>query len=421
MIEADDGLAARRAEQVARESYGRLLAHLASAWRDVSSAQDALAEAFEAALTHWPERGVPENPVAWLAAVARRKLLDQARSRRIAQQSEEHVIRRFEELATAVDDPDALPDRRLALMLICAHPAIDPNIRAPLMMQVVLGVEAARIASAYLVAPATMGQRLSRAKAKIRDAGIPFTFADAEERVERIASVLDALYGAFSISHDEAFADDPSGQGLAEEAIWLARVVVSLSAGEPEPLGLLALFLFIHARRGARRDEDGRYVPLTGQDTTRWRAATVDEAEAHLLLAAERQVVGRFQLEAAIQSAHCVRRHGQRVAWDAIATLYGRLQEMTGSRVVEVNRAVALANAGDLAEGLEILRAVEGKGSLGSFQPFWAAKAELHARAGWVGSAVAAYDRAIGLERDPAVRNFLLTRQAQVSAQHSFV
>ena len=225
----DGGAASLRAEQVARESYGRLLAHLASAWRDVTSAEDALADAFEAALRFWPERGIPDNPVAWFASAARRRLLDQSRRRRVAKQSEEHVIRQIEELATAEAGADAFPDRRLALMFVCAHPAIDPGIRAPLMMQTVLGVDAARIASAYLVAPATMGQRLSRAKAKIRDAGIPFTFPDADQRAERIGSVLDALYGAFAIAHDEAFADDPFGRGLADEAIWLARVVVSLT------------------------------------------------------------------------------------------------------------------------------------------------------------------------------------------------
>lgn len=417
MIQADGDEVALRAEQIARESYGRLLAHLASAWRDVASAEDALAEAFEAALAFWPERGVPENPVAWLASVARRKLLDQSRRRRVANRSEEHVIRQIEELATAETGPDAIPDRRLALMLVCAHPAIDPGIRAPLMMQTVLGVDAARIASAYLVAPATMGQRLSRAKAKIKDAGIPFAIPDADEWIERIGFVLDALYGAFAIAHDEAFADDPFGRGLADEAIWLARVVVSLTAGEPEPLGLLALFLFIQARCEARRDDRARYVPLSEQDASKWLAAMIDEAEAHLFRAAERRAVGRFQLEAAIQSAHCVRRHGAPVAWPAIATLYQRLQDLTRSRVVEVNRAVAVANAGRLADGLAILRLVEAEGGLESFQPFWAAKAELHARAGSVASAAAAYDRAIGLERDPAVRDFLLARQARMAGQ----
>ena len=296
---------ASHVERVARESYGRLLAHLAAAWRDVASAEDSLAEAFESALKSWPERGVPENPTAWLAAVARRNLLDQLRRRRVAARSEEHVVRKLEDLAATNAEAEAIPDRRLALMFVCAHPAIDANIRAPLMMQTVLGIDAARIASAFLVAPATMGQRLARAKAKIRDAAIPFAIPDANDWPERIGWVLEAIYGAFSIAHDEAFAEDPFDRGLADEAVWLARVVASLISAEPEPLGLLALFLFIQARRGARRDSLGRYVPLSMQDPTKWDASRINEAETLLLSAAQRKTLGRFQLEAAIQSAHC--------------------------------------------------------------------------------------------------------------------
>ena len=399
------------AERIARESYGRLLAHLATKWRDVASAEDALAEAFEAALTNWSERGVPENPIAWLATVARRKLLDQARRRRVATESEEHVIRQIEELTSNEPESLAIPDRRLGLMFACAHPAVDPNIRAPLMMQTVLGIDAAHIASAFLVPPATMGQRLSRAKTKIRDAGIPFVVPDADDLGERIGWILEALYGAFAIANDEAFAEDPFGRGLADEAIWLGRVVVNLTDGEPEPLGLLALFLFIHARRAARRDAYGRYIPLSEQLPAHWDDTLVSEAEALLFDAAEKKSVGRFQLEAAIQSAHCARRRGIAVAWAAIAKLYERLGDFSNSRVVEVNRAIAVANADCLAKALALIASIESEGDLAEFQPFWAAKAELHARAGLKDSARAAYDRAIGLERDPAVRDFLQNKR----------
>ena len=407
--------AAAAAKRIARESYGRLLAHLAAAWRDIASAEDALAEGFEAAVTFWPERGVPENPTAWLATVARRRLLDHARRRRVAAESEEHVIRQIEELTSAEGDPEAIPDRRLALMFVCAHPAIDPIVRAPLMMQTVLGIDAARIASAFLVAPATMGQRLARAKANIRDAGISFAIPDVDDWAERIGWVLEALYGAFAIGNDEAFADDPFGRGLAEEAIWLARVVVSLTAGEPEPLGLLALFLFIHARRDARRDALARYIPLSEQDPAMWDASAVEEAETLLFRAADRKTAGRFQLEAAIQSAHCVRLRGASVAWSAIAKLYERLGDFVHSRVVDVNRAIAVANARSLPEGLAIVAEIEAGGDLEEFQPFWAAKAELHARAGFKDSSRAAYDRAVGLERDPAVRDFLLMKRSELA------
>jgi RNA polymerase sigma-70 factor (ECF subfamily) len=260
-----------------------------------------------------------------------------------------------------------------------------------------------------------MGQRLSRAKAKIRDAAIPFAIPDANEWPDRIGWVLEAIYGAFAIAHDEAFAEDPFGRGLAEEAIWLARVVASLTADEPEPLGLLALFLFIRARSAARRDALGRYVPLLEQDPTKWDSSLIDEAEALLLKAARGKKLGRFQLEAAIQSAHCVRRRGVSVAWTAIALLYERLKDFVNSRVIEINRAMAIANADDLKEALALLAAVEVQGELEEFQPFWAAKAELHARAGLRESSRTAYDRAIGLERDPAVREFLLAKRARVA------
>ena len=406
--------AAARIERVARESYGRLVAHLAAAWRGVASAEDALAEAFETALKFWPEQGVPKNPTAWLATVARRNLLDLNRRRRVAARSEDQVIQLIEEFATSKDEIEAIPDRRLALMFVCAHPAIETNIRSPLMMQTVLCLDAARIASACLVAPATMGQRLSRAKAKIRDAAIPFAIPEANEWPDRIGWVLEAIYGAFAIAHDEAFAEDPFGRGLAEEAIWLARIVASLTADEPEPLGLLALFLFIRARSAARRDALGRYVPLLEQDPTKWDSSLIDEAEA-LLLKARGKKLGRFQLEAAIQSAHCVRRRGVSAAWTAIALLYERLKDFVNSRVVEINRAMAIANADDLKEALALLAAVEVQGELEEFQPFWAAEAELHARAGLRESSRTAYDRAIGLERDPAVREFLLAKRARVA------
>ena len=283
------------------------------------------------------------------------------------------------------------------------------------MMQTVLGIDAARIASAFLVAPATMGQRLARAKTKIRDAAIPFAIPDADAWAERIGWVMEAIYGAFAIAHDEAFAEDPFGRGLADEAIWLARVAVSLTAEEPEPLGLLALFLFIQARREARRDARGRYVPLLEQNPALWDASLIDEAEALLLRAARRKTLGRFQLEAAIQSAHCIRRRGAPVAWAAIAMLYERLAGFVNTRVVEINRAIAIANAQGVREGLALIAMVEEQGGLEEFQPFWAAKAELHTRAGLKNSATAAYDRAIGLARDPAVREFLLAKRAEVA------
>ena len=267
---------------MARESYGKLVAYLAAASRDVPGAEDALADAFASALAVWPNQGAPSNPEGWLAKAARRRLIDAARRRRTADHASEAVELIDSELKEAADAPDGIPDRRLALMFACAHPAIEEAIRAPLMLQTILGLDAAAIASAFLVSPAAMGQRLSRAKAKIRLAGVPFKIPEREDLPERLGVALEAIYAAFSHGWAEAFSDDPRGRNLAEEAIWLGRVVVSLIPNEPEAMGLLALMLYAHARREARRDGQGRYVPLSDQKVERWDRTAIEEAEGLL-------------------------------------------------------------------------------------------------------------------------------------------
>ena len=261
------------AARVARESYGKLVAYLAASSRDVPSAEDALADAFASALAVWPTEGAPLNPEGWLAKAARRRLIDAARRRRTADRASEALELIDAELKEAADADEAIPDRRLALMFACAHPAIEESVRAPLMLQTILGLDAAAIASAFLVSPAAMGQRLARAKAKIRLAGVPFRIPEREDLPERLGVALEAIYAAFSFAWGEAFSDDPRGRNLAEEAIWLGRVLVSLSPDEPEAMGLLALMLYAHARREARRDPSGRYVPLSDQAVALWDEA----------------------------------------------------------------------------------------------------------------------------------------------------
>ncbi|MBV1704297.1 MAG: RNA polymerase subunit sigma-70, partial [Hyphomicrobiales bacterium] len=398
----------------ARESYGRLVAHLAREARDLAAAEDALADAFALALENWPRDGTPANPQGWLATVARNRLRDAARRRATASRSLETLTMFERDLRSAVR-ATGVADRRLELMFACAHPAIDPAMRAPLMLQVVLGLDAAAIGAAYLVAPATMGQRLSRAKAKIRDAGVPFRVPEPEERRERMSFALEAIYAAFSNAWGEAFADDPRGRDLSTEAIWLARVAAALAPGEPETLGCLALLLYVDARRPARRDPVGSYVPLSGQDVSLWNGAAIDEAERLLSAASIMGRPDRFQIEAAIQSAHCARRRTGATDWPAISLLYARLYEITRSPVVAVNRAVAVAEVEGAAAGLALLAEVEGEGGLLDFQPLWAAKAELSARAHATEAALEAYGRAIGLERDPAARAFLIERRARLA------
>ncbi|MGL4286952.1 MAG: RNA polymerase sigma factor [Phreatobacter sp.] len=399
------------AEAVARRSYGRLVAILAARTRDVVGAEDALSDAFAKALVDWPRSGLPDNPEAWLLTVARRRLIDIDRHRRGAERAVDHLMLAAEELAASVAARTPIPDDRLALMFACAHPAIDPNVRAPLILQTILGLDAATIASAFLVSPAAMGQRLARAKAKIRVAGIPFRVPERGDLAERLDAVLAAIYAAFAEGWADPAGTEAKRRDLAEEGIWLGRLVVSLLPQEPEALGLLALMLYSEARRGARRDARGDYVPLAEQDPARWDAGLIDEAEALLLRASGMAAIGRYQLEAAIQSAHAVRRRTGRADWQAIEGLYDALGTITGSPVVAVNRAVALAETAGAVAGLAALDAAARDARLDDYQPYWAARAGLLARAGNVAAADGAYERAIGLETDPAVRRFLQARR----------
>jgi RNA polymerase sigma-70 factor (ECF subfamily) len=399
------------AEAVARRSYGKLVAFLAARTGDVQAAEDALSEAFAAALTAWDAGGVPDNPEGWLMTVARRRAVDAARRRRSGEAAVPHLELIAEELAAATSD-QSMPDHRLALMFACAHPAIDPGIRAPLILQTVLGFDAATVGSAFLVAPATMGQRLARAKSKIRQAGIPFRVPERSDLRERLAAVLEAIYAAFAEGWSDPGGTEVRRRNLAEEAIWLGRLVVSLLPDEPEALGLLALMLHAEARRGARRNAAGDYVPLAEQDPALWDADLIAEAEALLLAASRMNAIDRYQLEAAVQSAHAVRRSAGRADWAAIRKLYDALEAITGSPVVAINRAIAIAETDGAAAGLVALDAVSGDGRLSEYQPYWAARAALSASAGDLDAADAAYEQAIGLERDPAVRRFLQQRRA---------
>ncbi|MEP2118495.1 RNA polymerase sigma factor [Bauldia litoralis] len=407
------GNAARdTAELVARDSYGRLVALLAVRTRDAAAAEDALADAFAAALADWPANGVPARPEAWLVTVARRRLIDAARRRQTGDAAEGTLRLLAEEVDAAAAAGPRIPDRRLALLFACAHPALDPAIRAPLMLQVVLGLDAKRIASAFLMSPAAIGKRLGRAKARIREAGIPFAVPDRAELPGRLDTVLDAIYAAFGDGWGDPAGTDAARRGLSAEALYLARLAAALMPDEPEALGLLALMLHAEARRGARRNGEGDYVPLAAQETDQWDAAMIAEAEAVLRRASGLGAIGRYQLEAAVQSAHVERRLTGRANWAAVIQLYDALQALTGSPVVALNRLLAVAEIDGAEAALGEMDTLAGDRRLVDYQPYWAARAELLARAGAHGESRRAYAMAIGLEQDPAVRRFLLRRQA---------
>lgn len=395
------------AEAAARASYGRLLAFLARRARNIAVAEDALAEAFATALQHWPERGVPTSPEAWLLAVARRKLVDQARRSQTRAASETEIIRAIEE-ASDMTAEGVFVDDRLKLLFVCGHPAIDPAARTPLMLQTVLGLDAARIASAFLVAPSAMSQRLVRAKRKIAEARLRFETPPEEQLGERSEAVLDAIYAAFTAGYDDG--SDGGRDDLALEALFLARLAADLLPSSAEALGLRALICLVEARRPARRAQ-GAYVPLDEQDLSLWNNALIAEGEAALSAAAKLKAPGRFQLEAAIQSAHVIGRIDAVDVKDSIIRLYDRLLALAPSTGAEIARAAALLKAGRAADALAALDAIDA-GRVLTHQPYWAARAHVLAALLQDDAARDAFDRAIGLASDGAVRRFLSDAKA---------
>ncbi|MGB4786189.1 MAG: DUF6596 domain-containing protein [Candidatus Acidiferrum sp.] len=399
----------RRIERVARESYGRFVAYLSAHTRDVASAEDALSDALVKALTAWPRDGLPQNPEAWLLTTARHAIIDHVRHQQVVLASEPTLMllrEGREEMTLSVE----FPDERLKLLFVCAHPAIDPAMHTPLMLQTVLGLDAARIAGAFLVSPKTMGQRLVRAKTKIRDGGIQFEVPPEGELPQRLDAVLEAIYAAFGIGWDDMAGVDQRGRDLAEEAIWLARVLLQLMPREAEVRGLLALMLHCEARRTARRGQDGRYIPLSEQDAQLWSLPLIEEAERLLAETATFGRAGRFQLEAAIQSVHAERARSGRTEWAAIMLFYEQLIRISPTLGTQTGYAAAVGESKGPEAGLAVLDGIELE-AVSGYQPYWAVRAHLLQRLGRTPAAKDAYDRAIGLTEDPAVKEFLLQRR----------
>src|SRR5262245_48623263 len=401
------------ADAVARRSYGKLVAFLAARTRDVAAAEDALSGAFPAALADWPANGCPANPEAWLLTVARRKTIDAARRRRTGEAASGELQLLAEELKAAAATSE-IPDHRLALLFACGHPALEASIRAPLMLQAVLGLDAKAIASAFLMSPAAMSKRLVRAKTRIQQAGIPFSIPDRAELPARLDAVLDAIYAAYAEGWTDPGGTDVVRRDLTEEAMFLARLVTELQPDAAEALGLLALMLHAEARRRARRKSDGEYVPLAQQDPALWDAPMIAEAEALLRRAGALGSIGRYQLEGALQSAHVHRCRTGQANWAEVVQLYHALFMLAGSPVVAINRALAIGELRGAAAGLAAMPGVTADARLAEYQPYWAVRAELLARTGASEEAHHAYEIAVGLERDPAVRRFLQRREAEL-------
>lgn len=400
--------AARSAGVAARDSYGRLLALLAASTSDLAAAEDALADAFERALRTWPARGVPANPDAWLLTVARNRLRDQWKSAAVQRTVPLDPAR--DALAYIDDiDVDAIPDRRLELMLVCAHPAIDRAVRTPLMLNTVLGFTAEQIGRAFSVPTATMATRLVRAKKRIKATGIPFRVPDQADLPPRMASVLEAVYGAYVIDWATT---GPQARELPSEALHLAEVLATLAPGDPEARGLAALIELSAARAPARVDAAGRFVPLAEQDPATWNGRLISRAHEHLRAAHAQARLGRFQLEAAIQAVHCARERDGGTDWATLLELHRVLHAVAPSLGSGVALAAVTAEVEGPAAGLAALDALVADAGEAArrFQPARATRAHLLDRLGRRDEAVAAYESAISLTHEAAERQYLQQR-----------
>jgi len=406
----------------ARDSYGRLLALLAASTSDLAAAEDALADAFERALRTWPSQGVPGRPDAWLLTVARNRLRDEWKSARAQRtvpiDTASDVLASFDDV-----DVDSIPDRRLELMLVCAHPEIDRAVRTPLMLNTVLGFTAEQVGRAFSVSPSAMATRLVRAKKRIKAAGLPFRLPDRADFPARMTSVLEAVYGAYVID----WATGPQARQLPSEALHLAEVLTTLVPGDPEARGLAALIELSAARAPARTDASGRFVPLADQDPARWDQRLISRAHEHLRAAHARGQLGRFQLEAAIQAVHCARSRGagnhgagelgDTTDWPTLLTLHHVLHAVAPSLGSGVALAAVTAEVDGPAAGLAELDALiaEAGPPARLFQPARAVRAHLLDRLGRHREAAAAYESAIGLTHDAAERQYLEHRRDQAS------
>lgn len=391
-----------RMAEVMRASYGRLLAILAARAGDILVAEDALSDAFAKALIHWP-KNMPKNPEGWLLTVARNRLTDiQRRDARIEFRDE------MPDATQEEPAPTDIPDERLKLLFVCAHPAIDPRIHTPLMLQTVMGLDAEIIARAFLLPHSTVAKRLVRAKRKIRDAGIAFQVPDAEELPDRQSAVLEAIYGAFS--------HDWMGEGsLGEEALFLAALLADLLPHDPEVLGLAALIAYTLSREEARV-QDGVFVPLEDQDPSLWNTDLMQRASSWLARAQAQGSFGRFQLEGAIQSVHADRVNTRVTNWEALVQLHLGLSHIAPTIGATVGYAAALGKAAGPEDGLNVLHQVDGQ-IRAAFAPAQATEAYLLSELGRLDDAAQAYDRAIALTVEPPLRMYLETKRAALQTQ----
>jgi RNA polymerase sigma-70 factor (ECF subfamily) len=391
----------RAVESVFREEHGRLLASLVRRFGDLDLAEEVASEAVEAALVHWPVHGVPDKPGAWLLTTARRKAVDRLR-RDQAYAARLAVLQLDADRAGPAPAPGTgadsdLPDERLQLFFTCAHPALLPEARGALTLRCLAGLTTPEVARAYLVPPATMAQRIVRAKKKIREARIPFRVPDADELPGRLPGVLQVLYSIFTEGYTASSGPRLQRLDLAEEAVRLARILHRLLPAEREVTGLLALMLLVHARRAARTGPTGELVLLEDQDRDRWDRTMIDEGLALVPPALTGGPPGPYGVQAAIAALHDEATDLTTTDWPQIVALYDVLLTLTPSPVVALNRAAAVAMRDGPEAGLALLDDLAGEERLRGHHPYPAARADLLQRLGRLPEAAAAYRQALDL------------------------
>jgi RNA polymerase sigma-70 factor (ECF subfamily) len=404
---------ARSVEAVFREEYGRAVSVLLRAFGDIDLAEEGVQEAFAVAAERWVAEGVPPSPAGWIITTARRKVLD--RLRRESSRDDRHAQSVLLHVGGEPDLDESLgvPDDRLRLIFTCCHPALAPPARVALTLRLLGGLTTDEIARAFMVPEATMAQRITRAKAKIRDAGIPYRVPSSAELPDRLRSVLSVVYLVFNEGYAATTGDSLAREELTAEAIRLGRVLAALMPDEPEVLGLLALMLLVEARRPARTGSDGALVPLPEQDRSLWDRGLIVEGQAIVRLCLRRNVPGPYQLQAAINAVHADAASAEVTDWRQILTLYDQLTAFDRSPVVVLNRAVAVAEV----EGVDVALASIEESPLDSYYLLHAVRAEFLRRLGRAEQAVAAYDAALELTDNEAERAFLCRARDAVAGR----
>jgi RNA polymerase sigma-70 factor (ECF subfamily) len=399
-----------------RTDSRRVFATLVRLLGDFDLAEEALHDAFASALKQWPAEGVPENPRAWLVSTGRFKAIDSMRRRARFDASLGELAERIDARTNATGNPhtDSVEDDQLRLIFTCCHPAIAPEAQVALTLREVCGLTTEAIASAFLVTPATLAQRIVRAKSKIRDAGIPYEVPSREDLPERIETVLQVIYLVFNEGYSASSGETLTRPDLSGEAIRLGRLLVELLP-ESDVVGLLALMLLHESRRAARTSPDGELILLDHQDRARWNREQIAEGETLVRRAMSSPEVGAYVIQAAIAAVHAAAANAEATDWAQIVVLYDLLLRGVPSPVVELNRAVAIAMRDGPAAGLELVDDLIDRGALADYHLVYAAQADLRRRLGRNDDARVAYERALELARQEPERRFLERRLAELA------